>query len=49
MRIVDIDPVIRDLTAMKTELGVDALLIDAMIEGLEQQPVIGASDVLRNQ
>lgn len=49
MRIVDIDPVIRDLTAMKTVMGFDALLIDAMIEGLESQPVICASDVLRDQ
>ncbi len=49
MRIVDVEPIIRDLTAMKTELGFDALLIDAMIEGLESKPVIGASDVLRNQ
>ena len=49
MRIVDVEPVIRDLTAMKTELGFDALLIDAMIEGLESQPVVGTDDTLRNK
>lgn len=49
MRIVDVEPVIRDLTAMKTELGFDALLIDAMIEGLESQPVVRTDDTLRDQ
>lgn len=49
MRIVDVEPVIRDLTAMKTEFGFDALLIDAMIEGLESQPVVGTDDTLRNK
>lgn len=45
--LIDINPIIRDLTAMKTQY--DAILIDGMIKGLENAPTVDAADVMRNQ
>ena len=45
--LIDAEKVIRDLTAMKKQLGVDAILIDAMIDGLKRQPQVDAVDVVR--
>ena len=46
-RLIDAEEVIEDLTAMKTQLGVNAILIDAMIDGLKRQPQVDAVDVVR--
>ena len=46
-RLIDAEKVIRDLTAMKTQLGVDAILIDGMIDGLKRQPQVDAVEVVR--
>lgn len=46
-RLIDAEKVIRDLTAMKTQLGVDAILIDGMIDGLKRQPKVDAVEVVR--
>ena len=46
-RLIDAEKVIRDLTAMKAQLGVDAILIDAMIDGLKRQPKVDAVEVVR--
>ena len=45
--LIDAEKVIRDLTAMKKQLGVDAILIDAMIDGLKRQPKVDAVEVVR--
>ena len=39
---IDAEKVIEDLTAMKAQLGVDAILIDGMIDGLKRQPQVDA-------
>lgn len=46
-RLIDAEKVIRDLTAMKAQLGVDAILIDGMIDGLKRQPKVDAVEVVR--
>ncbi|MGM9683138.1 MAG: hypothetical protein ACI3XQ_06030 [Eubacteriales bacterium] len=46
-RLIDGEKVIGDLTAMKTQLGVNAILIDAMIDGLKRQPNVDAVEVVR--
>lgn len=46
-RLIDAEKVIRDLTAMKAQLGVDAILIDGMIDGLKRQPQVDAVEVVR--
>ena len=45
--LIDAEKVIRDLTAMKAQLGVDAILIDGMIDGLKRQPKVDAVEVVR--
>ena len=45
-RLIDAEKVIRDLTAMKAQLGVDAILIDGMIDGLKRQPKVDAVEVV---
>lgn len=45
--LIDVEKVIRDLTAMKTQLGVDAILNDAMIDGLKRQPKVDSVEVVR--
>ena len=47
MRLIDADKVIGDLTAMKDIIGYDAILIDAMIDGLKRQETIDAVDIVR--
>lgn len=47
MRLIDADKVISDLKAMKTQLGVNAILIDGMIDGLKRQPQVDAVEVVR--
>ncbi len=47
MWLIDAEKVIRDLTAMKAQLGVDAILIDGMIDGLKRQPKVDAVEVVR--
>lgn len=47
MRLIDADKVIGDLTAMKDIIGYDAILIDAMIDGLKRQEAIGAVGIVR--
>lgn len=44
-RLIDINPIIGDLTAMKSMY--DAILIDGMIKGLENAPTVDAAEVLR--
>ena len=46
-RLIDAEKVIEDLTAMKAQLGVDAILIDGMIDGLKRQPKVDAVEVVR--
>lgn len=46
-RLIDAEKVIGDLTAMKAQLGVDAILIDGMIDGLKRQPKVDAVEVVR--
>ena len=46
-RLIDVEEVIEDLTAMKAQLGVDAILIDAIIDGLKRQPKVDAVEVVR--
>ena len=46
-RLIDAEEVIEDLTAMKTQLGVNAIMIDAMIDGLKRQPKVDAVEVVR--
>lgn len=49
MWLIDAEKVIEDLTAMKTQLGVDAILIDAMIDGLKRQLQVDAVEVVRGK
>ena len=46
-QLIDAEKVIEDLTAMKAQLGVNAILIDAMIDGLKRQPQVDAVEVVR--
>lgn len=46
MRLIDAENVAKNLTAMKESLGVDAISIDAMIDGLlNKEPTIDAEPV----
>ena len=45
--LIDAEKVIEDLMAMKAQLGVDAILIDGMIDGLKRQPKVDAVEVVR--
>lgn len=47
MKLVDAEPFIRDLTAMKSMY--DAIALDGMIKALEEAPTIDAAEVLRSQ
>lgn len=44
-RLIDINPIIRNLTAMKSMY--DAIALDGMIKGLEDAPTVDVADVLR--
>lgn len=46
-RLIDAEEVIEDLTAMKAQLGVNAIMIDAMIDGLKRKPQVDAVEVVR--
>lgn len=46
-RLIDINPIIRNLTAMKSMY--DAIALDGMIKALEDAPPVDAADVLINQ
>ena len=45
MRLIDAEPVIRNLTAMKSMY--DAIALDGMIKGLEDAPTVDAVEVVR--
>ena len=45
--LIDAEKVISDLAEMKAQLGVDAILIDGMIDGLKRQPKVDAVEVVR--
>ena len=44
-RLIDINPIIRNLAAMKSMY--DAIALDGMIKGLEDAPTVDAADVMR--
>lgn len=44
-RLIDINPIIRNLNAMKTQY--DAIAIDGMIKALEDVPTVDAVEVVR--
>lgn len=46
-RLTDVNPIIRNLTAMKSVY--DAISLDGMIKALEEAPIIDAAEVLRSQ
>ena len=46
-RLIDIKPIIRNLTAMKSMY--DAIALDGMIKALDEAPTVDAADVLINQ
>lgn len=46
-RLIDTEKVIRELTAMKRPLVLNAILIDGMIDGLKRQPQVDAVEVVR--
>ena len=46
-RLTDVNPLIRNLTAMKSMY--DAIAIDGMIKALEEAPTVDAADFLREQ
>lgn len=46
-RLTDVNPIIRNLTAMKSVC--DAIAIDGMIKALEEAPAVYAADLLRDQ
>ena len=46
-RLTDVNPIIRNLTAMKSMY--DAIALDGMIKALEEAPAVDAADFLREQ
>ena len=46
-RLTDVNPIIRNLTAMKSVY--DAIALDGMIKALEEAPAVYAADLLRDQ
>ena len=46
-RLTDVNPIIRNLTAMKSMY--DAISLDGMIKALEDAPAVDAADMLSNQ
>lgn len=46
-RLTDVNPIIRNLTAVKSMY--DAIALDGMIKALEEAPAVDASDFLREQ
>ena len=46
-RLTDVNPIIRNLTAMKSMY--DAIALDGMIKALEEAPAVYAADFLREQ
>ena len=46
-RLTDVNPIIRNLTAMKSMY--DAISLEGMIKALEDAPTVDAADVLRSQ
>ena len=46
-RLTDVNPIIRNLTAMKSMY--DAIALDGMIKALEDAPAVDAADFLREQ
>ena len=46
-RLTDVNPIIRNLTAMKSMY--DAIALDGMIKSLEEAPAVDAAEVLRDQ
>ena len=45
MRLTDVNPMIRNLTAMKSMY--DAIALDGMIKALEDEPAVEAAEVVR--
>lgn len=48
MRLIDAEPIIKNLSAMKTQLGYDAIDIDGMIKALREAEKVTASPPLNN-
>lgn len=46
-RLIDINPVISNLTAMKSMY--DAIALDGMIKGIEEAPTVDAAELLRDR
>ena len=46
-RLTDVNPIIRNLTAMKSMY--DAIALDGMIKALEEAPAVDAEELLREQ
>ena len=46
-RLTDVNPIIRNLTAMKSVY--DAIALDGMIKALEEAPTVDAAELLREQ
>lgn len=44
MRLIDADPIIKNLSEMKTQLGYDAIAIDGMIKSLREAKEITSSE-----
>lgn len=43
MRLIDVEPIIKNLSAMKTQLGYDAIEIDGMIKALREAEEVTAA------
>lgn len=48
MRLIDAEPIIKNLSAMKTQLGYDAIDIDGMIKALREAEEVTNSDSLND-
>lgn len=44
MKLIDADPIIKNLSAMQTQLGYDAIAIDGMIKALREAEEIKMED-----
>lgn len=49
MKLIDAEPIIRNLSAMETQLGYDAIEIDGMIKALREASEVFASQVVHGK
>lgn len=49
MNLIDAEPIIKNLSAMQTQLGYDAIFIDGMIKALKEADGVGAKPVSRGK